>query len=471
MRSHAGLHRPGAVPAGPEFGMPKTELVFVPPDFAKGASMNASPASRGLYLRNTTRTSGPTRPTKHRLTRYLRAAWPAVTTHRREPCLQTRRWRAARHGSPRLARRRGVEELRAGTGGPTGRRRRRVIVEVEEDDDDDEPRPSREERIAALEAELARARSVVDDAAGAFEELRARGIDVSSGDMDVVAQHVKKRLAEISAAVDALPALDFVGNDKAGALAERVLDEMRASVRDATGGLTLSGGLGPNFRLAKVAADQKKPDGQFRVGAGKAAVLEFLRDLPCRKIGGIGRVLEMKLSDALNVRTCGDLIDNLPECYCVLGKSAAMGFLHEVALGCGECGGPTDDGDEDDERVIRRKGLGNERTFRPVRGSRFTEKPFNRWARLRASGYDMRAAKWTLKLKTTDFRISTRDTQTKKTARTNTRRSVKSIVKLLKPLLLEAIGEAEAAGKIRLMGVRSSDLEGQHVPLARGQTT
>ena len=88
----------------------------------------------------------------------------------------------------------------------------------------------------------------------------------------------------------------------------------------------------------------------------------------CRKIGGIGRVLEMKLADALNVRTCGDLIDNLPECYCVLGKSAAMGFLHEVALGCGECGGPTDDGEEDDERVIRRKGLGNERTFRPVRG-------------------------------------------------------------------------------------------------------
>jgi nucleotidyltransferase/DNA polymerase involved in DNA repair len=89
-------------------------------------------------------------------------------------------------------------------------------------------------------------------------------------------------LCEISAAVDALPALDFVGNDKAGALAERVLDEMRSSVRDATGGLTLSGGLGPNFRLAKVAADQRKPDGQFRVGAGKSAVLEFLRDLPWR---------------------------------------------------------------------------------------------------------------------------------------------------------------------------------------------
>ena len=75
----------------------------------------------------------------------------------------------------------------------------------------------------------------------------------------------------------------------------------------------------------------------------------------CRKIGGIGRVLEMKLADALNVRTCGDLIDNLPECYCVLGKSAAMGFLHEVALGCGECGGPTDDGDEDDDEPLQRQ--------------------------------------------------------------------------------------------------------------------
>ena len=51
----------------------------------------------------------------------------------------------------------------------------------------------------------------------------------------------------LSAAVDALPALEFVGDDKAGALAERVLDEMRSSVRDATGGLPRAGGRGPHF--------------------------------------------------------------------------------------------------------------------------------------------------------------------------------------------------------------------------------
>ena len=361
------------------------------------------------------------------------------------------------------------------------------------------PRPTREERIAALEAELARARSVVDDAAGAFEELRGprhrrvvgrHGRGCSTRQKAPGRDQRRRRRA-------AGPG--FCRDDKAGALAERVLDEMRAIRARRDGRPDAVGRPRAEFSPREGRRRSKEPDGQFRVGAGKAAVLEFLRDLPwraaslrrfsrrwrsltdtrarCRKVGGIGRVLEMKLADALNVRTCGDLIDNLPECYCVLGKSAAMGFLHEVALGCGECGGPTDDGEEDDERVIRRKGLGNERTFRPVRGVAALTEKLVRIAGLvseRLVKHDMRAAKWTLKLKTSDFRITTRDTATKKTGKDKYVRSVKSIVKLLKPLLLEAIGEAEAAGtplEIRLMGVRSSDFEGQYVPLARGQTT
>ena len=44
-----------------------------------------------------------------------------------------------------------------------------------------------------------------------------------------------------------------------------------------------------------------------RADADYKAVLEFLRDLPCRKIGGIGRVLEMKLADALNVCICAEI--------------------------------------------------------------------------------------------------------------------------------------------------------------------
>jgi nucleotidyltransferase/DNA polymerase involved in DNA repair len=266
---------------GPEFGMPRTELMFVSPDFAKYERVAG--IARAIFAQYDPHFRAYSADEAYiDLTRYLRCR-VACGDHASARAMLADE--ALESGASRLAEAREaarrveelepeLEALRAAGDD--------VIVEVEEDDDDDEPPPTREERIASLEAELARARSVVDDAADAYEELRGRGIDVSSGDMDLIAQHVKKRLGEISAAVDALPALDFVGNDKAGALAERVLDEMRSSVRDATGGLTLSGGLGPNFRLAKVAADQKKPDGQFRVGAGKAAVLAFLRDLPWR---------------------------------------------------------------------------------------------------------------------------------------------------------------------------------------------
>ena len=292
---------------GPEFGMPKTELVFVHPDFGKYERVAG--IARAIFAQYDPHFRAYSADEAYiDLTRYLRCR-VACGDHASARAMLADE--ALESGASRLAEAREaarrVEELEPELEALRAADDDEDVIAVEESEDEDEPRPTREERIAALEAELARARSVVDDAAGAFEELRGRGIDVSSGDMDLVAQHVKERLGKISAAVDALPALDFVANDKAGALAERVLDEMRATVRDATGGLTLSGGLGPNFRLAKVAADQKKPDGQFRVGAGKAAVLRFLRDLPCRKIGGIGRVLEMKLADALNVCICAEI--------------------------------------------------------------------------------------------------------------------------------------------------------------------
>lgn len=482
---------------GPEFGMPKTELVFVRPDFQKYERVAG--IARAIFAQYDPHFRAYSSDEAYiDLTRYLRCRVASITRSMAdnmnaqmeadvgdEPqACKTRQGGDHASASALLADAAleagalKLQEAQAATRDVAELRGRLDALRAgDEVIDDDAVALSREEQIAEVEAALDRARSRVDDAAGAFDELRACGIDVSSGDMDVVARLVKARLAEISAAVDALPALDFIRDEEAGALAEQVLGELRAAVRDATDGLTLSGGLGPNFRLAKVAADQKKPDGQFRVGAGKAAVLEFLRDLPCRKIGGIGRVLEMKLHDALNVRTCGDLVDCLPECYCVLGKSAAMGFLQEVALGCGEAGGPTDDGEEEDVGVIRRKGLGNERTFRPVRGAAALTEKLVQIAGLvseRLVNHDMRAAKWTLKLKTTDFRISTRDTAMQKTGKDRYVCSVAAIVALLKPLLLEAIGEAEASGtplEIRLMGVRSSEFEGQYVPLAPGQTT
>lgn len=54
--------------------------------------------------------------------------------------------------------------------------------------------------------------------------------------------------------------------------------------------LTCSCGIGPNRLLAKVAADLRKPDGQFAVRPDNASIERFVTPLPLRKVPGIGKV-------------------------------------------------------------------------------------------------------------------------------------------------------------------------------------
>ena len=59
--------------------------------------------------------------------------------------------------------------------------------------------------------------------------------------------------------------------------------------------------------LAKVCSDRNKPNGQFVLANSKEAVMDFVRDLPIRKISGIGNVTEQLLANVLDVSTCADL--------------------------------------------------------------------------------------------------------------------------------------------------------------------
>jgi DNA polymerase-4 len=68
--------------------------------------------------------------------------------------------------------------------------------------------------------------------------------------------------------------------------------------------LTSSAGIGPNKLIAKIASEINKPNGQFEVKPEEVA--EFMRELPVRKIWGIGEKTERKL-DELGVKTCGQL--------------------------------------------------------------------------------------------------------------------------------------------------------------------
>ncbi len=90
-------------------------------------------------------------------------------------------------------------------------------------------------------------------------------------------------------------ALDRYAWDIAKDIRRRVFEET---------GLTASAGIAPNKMLAKIASDWRKPNGQFAVTPERVA--EFMRELPVRKIWGIGPKSAEKFA-AAGLRTCGDL--------------------------------------------------------------------------------------------------------------------------------------------------------------------
>ncbi|KAG7393744.1 hypothetical protein PHYPSEUDO_004507 [Phytophthora pseudosyringae] len=86
------------------------------------------------------------------------------------------------------------------------------------------------------------------------------------------------------------------------AIAAAVVRELRKKIFDCTQ-LTASAGIAVNAMLAKICSDMNKPNGQYVLPFTRKRVLGFIRELPVRKIGGIGKVTEKILNEALNVHT------------------------------------------------------------------------------------------------------------------------------------------------------------------------
>ena len=150
--------------------------------------------------------------------------------------------------------------------------------------------------------------------------------------------------------------LAHVPQEVALATATRVVAEMRARVREATGGLTCSAGLASNFMLAKIASDRNKPNGQMVVAPSHEDVVRFLHPLPTRKIPGIGRVTD-KILQAFDIKTVRNLYDARAMVR-FLFKPATASFLLRASLGCSGRSESSDNGEAD------RKGISRERTFR-----------------------------------------------------------------------------------------------------------
>ncbi|KAK3607913.1 hypothetical protein CHS0354_036739 [Potamilus streckersoni] len=136
--------------------------------------------------------------------------------------------------------------------------------------------------------------------------------------------------------------------------ADESVREMRLRIEQRTR-LTASAGIAANMMLAKVCSDKNKPNGQYRLPNTRDAVMQFIKDLPIRKISGIGKVSE-KMLNSIGVHTCTDLFNQRALLY-HLYSPISFNYFMRISIGMGSTTVERDSG---------RKSISTERTFREL---------------------------------------------------------------------------------------------------------
>jgi DNA polymerase kappa len=139
---------------------------------------------------------------------------------------------------------------------------------------------------------------------------------------------------------------------------EEAIEQLRREVHEKTK-ITVSAGIAANAKLAKICSNMNKPDGQFRLANDRNVILAFMRDLPTRKVNGVGRVFEREL-DAIGVKTCGDIYAYRQYLAKLFGEKAFQ-FLMQCHLGLGRT-------KVQPAEEYERKSVGTESTFADISG-------------------------------------------------------------------------------------------------------
>lgn len=85
--------------------------------------------------------------------------------------------------------------------------------------------------------------------------------------------------------------------------------------------------------MAKLCSDVNKPNGQFRLESNKERILEFIEQLPIRKINGIGPSTALVL-DCYGIKICKDLYEKRDMIY-LLETQNTFEFLIKACRGLG----------------------------------------------------------------------------------------------------------------------------------------
>lgn len=137
---------------------------------------------------------------------------------------------------------------------------------------------------------------------------------------------------------------------------EDVVNQLRTEVHERCK-ITVSAGIAANAKIAKIASNRNKPNGQFKVASDRNTILAFMRDLPTRKVNGIGRVFEREL-DAIGIKVCGDIYPQRAYLSKLFGEKAFR-FLMQCYLGLGRT-------NVQPAHEYERKSVGTESTFRDM---------------------------------------------------------------------------------------------------------
>lgn len=113
---------------------------------------------------------------------------------------------------------------------------------------------------------------------------------------------------------------------------EEAVSQLRAEVHKKAK-ITVSAGIAPNAKLAKIASNRNKPNGQFRIAPDRTTIMSFMSELPCRKVNGIGRVFERELVE-VGIKNCGDIYPHRAYLTKLFGEKATQ-FLLQTYLGLG----------------------------------------------------------------------------------------------------------------------------------------
>ncbi|KAJ5109515.1 hypothetical protein N7456_006190 [Penicillium angulare] len=226
---------------------------------------------------------------------------------------------------------------------------------------------------------------------------------------------------------------------------EEVVQQMREEILETTK-VSVSAGIAANAKIAKIASNQNKPNGQFRVANDRTAIMEFMRELPVRKVNGVGRVFERELG-SIGVEKCGDIYPQRAFLTKLFGEKAFQ-FLAQCYLGLGRT-------KIEPVETYERKSVGTETTFHEI-GDKDEIRAKLQWVAQELeqdmSRTQFKGRTLVLKVKLHTFEVLTRQTSPPRAVSL-----AKDLYTFALPMLTKL--EKEIPGmKLRLLGLRCTNL-------------